>query len=386
VCVTPARFNPHLGDSQYGSAMTYCVAWQYRGSVFLVADSAVTSGREPASRHSSFGELHPFENGVAVEESALKVFRWPKLALTGCGDADAIREMVWEIDACLERGCPPWIALITARKRLKLKPGLTLEAVAATRLFGVVQLLRLTEEGEWKWVHPEMSVHLGSPAPELKGFVNGAIVDARRACATARTQLAAVLATCQSLTVHNHLMAQGAGGAFSGLIVNRHGTQWQPDMAYLIVDPDGMAAPATDLRVTRDGLHVSCIVRDDILFVSSPAKKGAVVFVASNKRDMPEGLRPRLTEAFADARRARDNCRYDFVGLISTRWPLTAVMDMAGRSETPYLKLELAKIGGERTLIIHLERRVAEALRNEPKSLENRVFFFSDEQHRTRAA
>ncbi len=366
-------------DSRYNLPMTYCVAWQHQGTAFLIADAAVTKRREPTSSHSTFGELHPFEKGFAVEESAIKLFRWPKLALTGAGDATTIRKLVWEIDKLLERGYPPWLALFAARPQPDANSQVHLEAVAATRMFGRVRLFRLTVQGEWELVPSDTTIHLGSPAIELKHLVHNVIGDAQKICTTTRAQLACVLATCQSLTVHHYLMAQGAGGAFSGLIVDRRGTHWQPDLGYLILDPENAVADESQPPQVQHGLHVSCAVRDDILFVSSSVRRGALAFISSTKQLNPAALLPRVTSAFALARDARDNRKYDFAAVISTRTSRVFVGEMVGRAETPYLKLEYGRTDENLALFVRMEKRVSNFLKADEQSPASHVLFLSDQ-------
>lgn len=53
--------------------MTYCAGWKYENTVYLLADTAVTSLSAPITTHSSLGELHDQVRGEFVEESLLKI-------------------------------------------------------------------------------------------------------------------------------------------------------------------------------------------------------------------------------------------------------------------------------------------------------------------------
>ncbi len=210
-------------------------------------------------------------------------------------------------------------------------------------------------------------------------IVHTTVGDARRANKTPEIQLACVLASCQALTAQQGLLQARAGGAFSGLIFDRRGTRWQPDLAYLVLDPVGFA-DAPVLPPPNDvALYVSCLIRNDMLVVNSQAKPGTVGFLSPVCNPNDPEVRARANDALRQASVTRRACAFGFVAIISTRWPITAVIETRGHSRTAAVRLSYA--GGDdapNALILQLNSQVASALRGshgEPQI--PRVFFYN---------
>lgn len=348
--------------------MTLCIAWRYKGTAFLIADAAVSTQTDtpPSSFTSTFGEWHKHEGGLTVEESAFKLFRWKGLALTCAGDVRPIRELVRLTDDWIAKGLPPWLALARARQTQEVRAGENLEAIAATRFLGAVRLFRLDEVGRWHWVRRDAAVNLGSATQTHRDFINGAIADAVRANNPPTMQLATVLASCQSLTIHNDLLASGVGGVFSGIMVGPSGTQWQPDMGYLILNPPDMQEIGTDSEIgSRNTLYITCSIRDDVLFVSSPEKSGTIAFVATAQKLVLKDIEGRIRRAYQTARSVRAKCSFEFVAIISKIWPQTALVQMHGRRTSADLDLSFEISGNEEKLTAKMSARVGQIIRGE---------------------
>jgi hypothetical protein len=368
-----------FNDSRYQQAMTYVVAWKHRDSVFIVADSATTTKnvRPPRWPRSSFGEQHFANHDEVIEESAFKLFRRKNVAIACAGDVPPILDFVRRLDGYLAQGVPAWVALVAARAEMEVAPKQSFEAVAAVRFLAGSRLARLDKQGQWV-PSDDKIVHLGSPSVQLMSIVHTTISDARRANKAPEIQLACVLASCQSLTVQQGLLQQGAGGAFSGLVFDRRGPRWQPDLAYLVLDPVGFTnAPATP-PPNEVALYVSCLIRNDMLIVNSQAKSGTVAFLSPLCDPNDSDVRERAAHAFHQASVARLECAFDFVAIISTRWPLTAVLEMRKQSSTAAARLSYAKEGTtHKALVLQLNSQVASALRgNQAEPQIPRIFFY----------
>jgi hypothetical protein len=348
--------------------MTYCVGWRSGRTAFLIADAASSTpfGGTPSSPTSTFGEWHKEDKNLTVEETSFKLFRWKNLALTCAGHSRPIREFVRTTDDGIARGLPPWVACAYSRSKQRLRPTESFEAVLAFNLFGRVRLFRLDAQGTWHWVERDAAVHLGSASQNNKEFVNGAIADTLRANQDPTAQIASVLAACQSLTVHNDLLAEGVGGAFSGVMVDSDGTRWQPDMGYLLLNPPDMQGIDADVPVeTRNTLYITCAIRDDILFVSSPEKSGTIAFL-STKQDLPNtDVVAAVKRASESAKLVRARCFFPFIAVISKQWPQTALVQMHNRSTSADLKLIYEIVDNREKLTVLMSRRVGEILRGE---------------------
>ena len=94
--------------------MTYCLGWKTQTCAYLVADTAVTSGRVPSTRLSSFGEAHVYEATKNVEEGALKIISARGAGITFCGNAKLGRDVVDTFRMALAAGLAPSPAFQTA--------------------------------------------------------------------------------------------------------------------------------------------------------------------------------------------------------------------------------------------------------------------------------
>ncbi|MBY0566488.1 MAG: hypothetical protein K2P70_04215 [Hyphomonadaceae bacterium] len=358
--------------------MTYVVAWKHRDSVFIIADSATTrtNAHSPRSPLSSFGEQHIANSKGVIEESAFKLFRRKNVALACAGDVPEILEFVRRLDDHLGRGMPAWAALVAARRETQVSQNKSFEAVAALRLFGGSRLARLSSGGEWV-PSDDKVVHLGTPSTHVMSIVHTTIGDARRADKSPDVQMACVLASCQGLTVQQGLLEQHAGGAFSGIIFDGRGARWQPDVAYLVLDPAGFShtpilPPANDVA-----LYVSCLVRNDILVVNSQAKAGAVGFLSPLSDPDDPAVLELANEALQQANATREARAFDFVTILSTRWHVTTVIETKKQSSTAAIRLSYAKENEKRTLVVQLNSQLASKLRGNPSEPNiPRIFFY----------
>lgn len=360
--------------------MTYCIAWRTKRTAFLVADAASTKSAAPRTPHSTFGELHPYNRGLSVEESAFKLYKWKNLGVTFAGDANGIRQYVYALDKHLSIGVPALAALQVAQDEFGGSSNGSFEGVAATHFFGRPRLLRLDRRGRWNFVKKDCAIHLGSPSPSFKEFINDAISEVVSDELPPLAQLACVLATCQSLTVHHYLMENHAGGAFSGMMIDKDGTQWQPDIAYLLLNPPDMTTIKEAPRETRNSHYISCVIRDDILFVGSPLVPGTVAFLSPKGPWSPDEARGRVARAFPEAHIARSQCLFEFVAVMSKQKPISAVVEMKGKASSNHLRMAISKREGGEALTSDMSKHLGTILRGEGPELDRpRLFFCSAE-------
>lgn len=321
--------------------MTYCVGWQTDSAAFLVADAAVTKSEPPRQTHSTFGELHPRERDYSVEEAALKIYRWSNLALTCAGSATAIHLFARAVELQLQSGKGELESIIAARRQLT---GVEqFEGIAALVWNGLPQLFRLDESGIWASVKREHAVHIGSPARRFKQFVHDTIIEVVEDNQKPEVQLACVLATCQSLTVHEYLLAEKAGGAFAGVMLDHSGTRWHPDIGYLLIDPSELTRTGDAPRGAGNSPYITCLFRHDVLFVNSPITRHITALLTFKKETTTLEMVDQINLGLLSAHEARINCRLDFAILMSKHRPIVAVVGMGGRNTSGHLKLGVAR-------------------------------------------
>ena len=366
--------------------MTYCIGWRTKSAAFLIADAAATTrGGALRGTRSTFGELHVSERGRCVEETSLKLYRWHNLGMTASGDAATIRQFARLVHRHLGRGFPEIAALQAALEEIKRLSERRFEALFATSLCGRPRLFRLDGDGAWHYVPRMHAVHLGSPSNRFKEFVHQVISEVLHDRLPTDAQLVCALAACQSLTVHEYLMAEGAGGAFTGLIAERNGVRWQPDLAYILLNPSDVRRIDQPPVPSRETNLISCVVRDDVLFVASPHSRGTIAFLSPTTDTADAEMIERARAAYPSAALVRGEATFAYVATISRQKPIVAVVQTKGRAASPHLRLSRVPAGDVEAFEVRASKMLHSVMTGEGPGFDRpRLIYCADTAEPTR--
>jgi hypothetical protein len=219
--------------------MTYCVGWKFGGTVYLLADSALTD--VPATNAvSTFGQLHAEVEGKQVEESTLKLFEIaPGVAVTYAGDVYRALQIIGfirdnygesispaELFACVENSMGPFgdtrrVAIILA---CAPSNGLT----------------TLTYWSTTEGIKTDRDYYaIGSLETYHRPFTEQRLIDfAVKQKTDAMSLLPLMTGLVQSYGIYDNLINQGVGGVIFGLRATAGRVKWQGDTIYLVYDSE----------------------------------------------------------------------------------------------------------------------------------------------------
>jgi hypothetical protein len=246
--------------------VTYCAAWKSKGTVFLLADTAVTSKTSPTTTHTSFGQLHAEVRGETVHEALLK------LVPLGDGIVAAFSGEVSLANHCLDfirDGVAQGIGLAELLAAMTVSLGPFEEdrvvelLIAASTKAGDAQLqywdtrsgLKLDPQdcyqiGSLTSWHPELTLRLASQ------FHQSSLPQER--------VLAVMTAIVQSYGVHDNLIDMNVGGAIYGVRTGDGKVQWQPDTNFVLYDASFKFPAVICSAVRNNALAVRSTFTDDL--------------------------------------------------------------------------------------------------------------------------
>ncbi len=311
--------------------MTYCLGWKTPTCAYLVADTAVTSGRAPNTLRSSFGEQHVSGATENVQEGALKIISARGAGITFAGNAALGRAVADTFRMALSAGLAPWPALQSAiGSNISRGDRVDLNVLSAFVEHGEPHLLSFNRDNDQRLIEhaPGDLVQLGSLVG--KANVQCQISDAfigrlKTPILEGSSLLACALGLCQSYGIHNPLLAHGVGGAFVGGFVDTSGFHWQPDIAYLLFTPDEPDFSEHDA--------VFPFVRDDVLVVRSLLADGPPRIFINSLGDPRETLLKRAEEVDQQCLVALRELQFEYLVCLNTKIPVVAVIEMGRRSE-----------------------------------------------------
>lgn len=377
--------------------MTYCIGWKTTSAAFLVADSAVTSKAPPLFEKSSFGELHardvrrgPLDPKMNVEEALLKVFRIGPAIVTACGPFDSAVEVLRRLRHELETTESICDALGRATAAHPQEGG-RVQLLLAFFAEGEPRLVSFNKDWDQAVCEEDSIVQLGSASEGYRIRTEEAIREYAEPAAyptvvsqhfdqsvfvtsavpqflSSRAFLALVIAQAQSYGVHEIVLEDRFGGAFSGAYVDRAGVHWQPDILYAFHDRDDSADHEEAVPAFRTTDFVASFVREENLLLMTTENRGTEAVVLAHGAEVflnaartsadfwtirvcvgPFGPHEHLFEhlkangfcadvwepfgqqLIADARSRFDAGQFDFVVLLSTANADVTVVEMSGR-------------------------------------------------------
>lgn len=252
-----------------GNTVTYCIGYKSATSVFLIADSIITSGKKEEIEE-AFGDFTTFGESVAndeltVQERTMKVYKLPSNVLvTFAGDVSIAREALSIYKKQLQEGFSPIEAF---------------EFVIAAGPFPNIELLigfieneqpklysyNFNKNGLLKEEHGP--VHLGSGRDhefltrktELfsEFIIEESFSDGK--------QLVYMLAFLQNFAMKNQMIPLGVGGFFYGGFVNINGVQRMSNTTYLMY----AVTEKNGERKLYLNYQISLTRKGDLLLVSS---------------------------------------------------------------------------------------------------------------------
>jgi len=306
----------------------------------LAADSAVTRSvaedsqlLEAPKDTTSFGELNVYESNRTVGEGALKIINLGQVAVAMCGDLRVGRSVVRTLNTAMEHGKDPQEALrVAVRTNGPFDdPERTIQLIVASPSSPKPTLLAFNSDGNQaiQEVQEGCAIHFGSLSPAYKSVTPQFIELLRGFTLKPQQLLVGTLALLQSYGIHEHILEEGVGGAFCGLLVQENSIEWQKDILFCI-----------HRGMDQNFNMVSSIVRDDVLVVRSTLNNRCSYFGDSLNSGLDEKWRAEWWDpAFEFAKHGK----FDFIVLLNTQFRIVTVIEMLKQQTSKHYRIVPAK-------------------------------------------
>jgi len=260
--------------------VTYCVAWTTSESVYLVADSAVTTVNKLSDERveTSFGEKQGKleAKNKYVYENAYKIYSNDNVAIGLIGNAEFGNSFIQLLLSQLEFHGVDDAIKKTLINYTDLSEAPCIQIVIAF-YENEAKLYTIDNKATPYVEYDNNFVVFGSPSEDLatytKAFYNGFMEtwekEFRVGGKAAEFFLVRMLALLQVYGVHNCTLNEGIGGAYTGILVNNLGVQQQPDICYVISgeNPTFNTKMLTSVHVGNDHF---CIINTNTFNVLIP--------------------------------------------------------------------------------------------------------------------
>lgn len=252
--------------------MTFCAGWKYNGSVFLVADTAVTKSEKPRLEYSSFGQLHSDTKAGYVQEGLIKLIPISKgIAIGFSGDVQVALEIIELLkdNVAYAKSASDLIRFADSMGPFDPKSGVEL-LIASSSADGNNELIKWdTEKGadqsnaNYYQIGSLVSYHAYLP-PFLMNEI------AKKRLETERV-LPTITSVIQSYGMQENLVQMNIGGLIFGLYTSFGKVSWQEDTNYVLYSQNS----------TNPLSYISAIARDNVLIVNSSVTNDTRIFFHS---------------------------------------------------------------------------------------------------------
>jgi hypothetical protein len=313
--------------------MTFVLAWKFRSSIYLVADTAVTADYPVVDRtYTSFEERSISQPGKSVYEGALKLINLERAAIAVAGNSALGQSIASTFKDTLRVTGNPREALRTtvmsngpfnSKRSCQLVVAFPSSPTPTLLSFNFNDNHDIIEEREGCCLAigsiPEIYKNLSFQLLDLfaPGFYN-----------KPSWFLMMALASVQSYGIHDYMniFEKGVGGAFCGLFIGEHSIEWQSDILFLLYDR------GRDSNINA----VESIVRDHVLVVRSLDNNNTRYFLNAISCDSIEDW---YRKWFIPAHTFISYGRFDFVVLLSRRFRIITIIEMFKHQSNQFLSI-----------------------------------------------
>ena len=328
--------------------MTYCIGWKTPDGVVLVADSAATMFGEVRERRSilgdrtSFGELQGeiSDSGGKrqVREEILKTRVIGDSVAAIAGDAGLALNLLATIESAVELGQGYRQALQTAfLSSQPFSPDRSTAVLYAFYEKGAPQLLLLDTDHGGSIRDAGELVQIGSVGPDQVRHTERMVAALGKLMAEPPTPLSTaavftqLIALVQSYGVHDYVLADGVGGAFSGAWVTAAGASRQKS-AFYVIHP----------RQPREENIIMCAVsaHSGALCLVNNTTGSSIGMSNVRQGESTAEARARIGRAVDEAHAEFDSAQFDFVVFINMSVHLISVFEMQRNRHHAYFYLD----------------------------------------------
>lgn len=308
--------------------MTYLIGWKTETSVFLAADSALTSRRGLSLdvNFSSFGEEHLNDGQRIVEERMPKMLMKNNIGAAFAGTVSLATDIIYTFFNEIDNGKQPLEALKWAVGICNPTP---LDDRSAVVLVAYTEnahpyLLSFNANHDHVIKEEHALVQAGSMPQNYKNFTEYSLSQILpNTVFEPDKHLASMLGIFQTYGVIDDLLAHGVGGAFSGLWIDDVGGHWQPDILYKL-----------------DDKLVSTCFREDCFLIGSPTIGQSRCLIAYIPPKSQSELLAQGQAGIAQAKDIQRNAKFDYVVMVNKKNSTIVLVEMKGNNRHELLWLD----------------------------------------------
>lgn len=343
------------------TTMSYVLGWKTQSNVYIAADSMITSAPTMIADQSSFGERQIREGGISVAERGMKIVVDNDLAIGLCGDFRIARNLASSVILGNRRLRDPMKAMQEmVVSNGPFTNGCEVQLIIAWRGKPGPRLFCFNDDGSCSLreaacgegfqlgsahtMHKNITRQLFKPLVAMERYGPAA-------------HLTAALGLLQSYGIHDYLLRDRVGGSFTGLSVTSEVITWQPDLLFLIDEPEKYIWPG-----------IATCVRDHNLIVNSTITHEPRVFMTTVNGENDFAQWSKRWGKFAKS--CITTQLFDFVVLLGLKRWVVIVIEMKRASMSRMLKFQSGSTAADSISWFELHKDMVSALRREFSNVE----------------
>ncbi|HRH23603.1 MAG TPA: hypothetical protein PK295_03155 [Candidatus Magasanikbacteria bacterium] len=314
--------------------MTYALAWKTKRSVFLAADTAITTTGDDVDKLdievSSFGRKHFLEiqKGKKVEERVVKVFSSNNVGIIFAGSHSHARQIASDVFIEIENGKTAKEALQVAIFKTIVPPQFPVQL--AIGYYDSEPKIIFFDSSQGGIIQENLDeIQMGNPPRDFQNETKRWLVDIETGVRETRAQLVALLGILQSFNLLNDTLRMGIGGICTGLTIDKDGCDWQPDILFI--------------EYGNVEKHVGTCFRNDCLVVNSPIIGQSRCFASTFLPLTSPVLMGKVKKAINKASILKATMEYEYVVILSHKNNSLTILEMRRNTKHDLLWFESLK-------------------------------------------
>ncbi len=334
--------------------MTYCVGWKTKHSIFIIADTGISSTKSVASLlpnnwlenfPSSIGEKNDYINGKITEELLYKVrninnkliYSFAGNVTTGLNFSIILKQA---IEVCDDERTAIEIAV---KSCTPLNKNNEFSAMIGFMEGSIPSLVGFNLFGNNKLTEVDEIIHLGSGKEFFSGVTNWIINSMKEMNYGPDVCLTIMAGYLQHFSIHYQLPLMLVGGVFFGGKISESGFKWMQDISYILYADDSKA-------ITGKMDKILVMFREGFLIIKSTinnSHKFIYIHQEEEKLDT-EKVKKNIVELNERYKTYYETDQYIF---LSKRHPIITLIDMNNNYENEYFSVNYNNINIKEELI-----------------------------------
>jgi len=317
--------------------MTYALGWKTESSIFMIADTGVTSQQSVMKNMpmdglpSSLGEFNEYIKNKITEEIMFKVNNIGKdIIYSFAGDVAAGHKFSLLIKQALEYKETRAAIQVAVNSSTPLNSAHSFSAMIGFMDDDLPCLLGFNINNDNRLTEEHEIIHLGSGTGLFQPATSSLVNTMKEMDYKRDDALVYTAAFLQHFSIHNQLAKVSVGGVFFGGLLNKDGFKWMHDTTYILYADNGS-------QINNKINKVTVIFRDDFLIINS-SLNNMCKFI-SVKKDSNDTKK--LT---ALSKKYLNHYKSDYFIFLSKKWPIVTLAEVNNKFNNEYFSVNEKEI------------------------------------------